>query len=168
MPDQSPKQDSLAPASDGSVVTASTSADTSPPPSIDKIAQVLERLPEKDLKAMISIALSKTSLGFGPDPEVAKIISESDMHQEDCRLKGYTEQLKNKESQGVRDHDFRIKKMNREFAMNILVLVSAVAGAGTGLYLLVQGHTQIGSNLLVASAGLILYLLKGNTDFLTK
>jgi hypothetical protein len=132
------------------------------------LAEAISKVPDPQAKAMLSVALSRTTLGFGPDPETAKILADSEMHQEDCRLKAYTAQLQNKDVQNGRDHDFRCKRLNREFAMNIAVLAAAIGGTGTGLYLLVEGHTQIGSNLLIASVAIVLYLLKGNTDFLGK
>jgi hypothetical protein len=103
-----------------------------------KIAEALSKIPDVDAKAMLSIALSKTTLGFGPDPETARIIAESEMHEEDCRLKGYTAQLQNKDLQSSRDHEFRCKRLNREFAMTISVLAASIAGAATGLYLLMK------------------------------
>jgi hypothetical protein len=133
-----------------------------------QLIEALNKVPDADVKAMLSIALSRTTLGFGPDAETAKIIAESEMHEEDCRLKGYTAQLQSKDSQNKRDHEFRCKRLDREFAINVCGLAAAIAGAGTGLYLLIRGHTEIGSNLLIASAAILLYLLKGTTEFLGK
>lgn len=153
----------------GDVRTPSDPDGTSPAVSPQsKIAEALNKIPDVDAKAILSIALSKTTLGFGPDPETAKVIAESEMHEEDCRLKGYTAQLQNKDLQSSRDHEFRCKRLNREFAMAISVLIASIAGAGIGLYLLIERHTQIGSNLLIASAAILLYLLKGNAEFLGK
>jgi hypothetical protein len=166
MAEEEPKTNALTPTGGGEV-----SAPESQTPArilTATLADALSKVNDPGAKAMLSVALSRTTLGFGPDPETAKILAESEMHEEDCRLKGYTAQLQNKDSQNSRDHDFRCMRLNREFAMNIAVLVASVAGAATGLYLLVQGHTQIGSNLLIASAAILLYLLKGSADFLGK
>jgi asparagine N-glycosylation enzyme membrane subunit Stt3 len=40
----------------------------------------------------------------------------------------------------------------------------ALAGPTLGLYLLASGNSAIGSNVLIASVGVILYVLKGNAD----
>jgi hypothetical protein len=166
MAEEEPKTSALTPPSGGEI--SPSEAQTPARILSTTLAEALSKIADPEAKAMLSIALSRTTLGFGPDPETAKILADSEMHQEDCRLKGYTAQLQNKDSQNSRDHDFRCKRLNREFAMNIAVLVASITGAVTGLYLLVQGHSQIGSNLLIASAGILLYILKGSADFLGK
>jgi hypothetical protein len=134
-----------------------------PPP--QKIAEALSKVFDPEAKMTLSVALSsRTSYGFGFDPETAKIISDTEIHEENCRLEGYKASLSNRDKQNDRDHDFRKRRLNRDFSMSLAVLVVALLGAGTGLYLIVKGTTTIGSNVLIASIGIILYVLKGSPE----
>jgi hypothetical protein len=47
-----------------------------PPP----ILNALEKVRDQDAKAILSVALSRTTFGFGPDPETAKTIAQTEMH----------------------------------------------------------------------------------------
>jgi hypothetical protein len=119
MAEEEPKANALTSSSGGEVSPSEAQAPARLLSST--LADAISKVPDPQAKAMLSIALSRTTLGFGPDPETAKILADSEMHEEDCRLKGYTAQLQNKESQNVRDHEFRCKRLNREFIMNIAV-----------------------------------------------
>lgn len=132
-----------------------------PAPTPQKITEALAKVGDPEAKMTLSVALSRTSYGFGPDPETAKIICDGEIHEENCRLEAYKASLSNRDKQSDRDHDFRKRQLNRDFAMSITVLLLAIVGAGTGLFLVVRGSTTLGSNLLIASIGLILYVLKG-------
>ncbi len=139
----------------------------SPPPP-QKVAEALSKVGDPEAKMTLSVALSRTSYGFGPDPETAKVIADTEIHEENCRLQAYQASLANRDKQNDRDHDFRKRRLNRDFAMSISVLVFSLCGAGTGLFLLTKGNTAIGSNLLIASVGLVLYLLRGTSPELPK
>jgi len=144
------------------LATESSSALVSPPP--QKIAEALSKVGDPEAKLTLSVALSRTSYGFGPDPETAKIISDGEIHEENCRLEAYKASLQNRDKQNERDHDFRKRRLNRDFSMSLAVLITALIGAGTGLYIITQGNTSVGSNVLIASIGIILYALKGTTE----
>jgi hypothetical protein len=147
----------------GSASDGSSGGPSAPlPPEIKK---VLEELPAPEAKTLLSLIIARSTTSFGPDAETARILVEAEQHEEDCRLEGYKATLANREKQGMRDHEFRIKKLNREFAMSMVVLVGAIALCGVGLYLTINGQTVLGSNLLVGGAMLLLYLLKGSPDF---
>jgi hypothetical protein len=152
-----PKPDAILPVGTASPVVV-------PPPPPQKIAEALSKVGDPEAKMTLTVALSRTSYGFGPDPETAKIIADSEIHEENCRLEGYKASLDNRDKQNERDHDFRKRRLNREFSMSLAVLIVALLGAGTGLFLIIRGTTTIGSNVLIASIGIILYVLKGGHD----
>ena len=99
----------------------------------------------------MSVALSKTTFGFGPDPETAKTLARAEMHEEDCRLEAFKSNLHNREEQNKRDHDFRKKRLNHQTCLTVTVLVVTIAGIGFGLFLSVTGNPTIGTPVLVAS-----------------
>ena len=41
------------------------------------ILKALEKVPDQDAKAILSVALSRTTFGFGPDPETAKTLAQN-------------------------------------------------------------------------------------------
>jgi hypothetical protein len=53
------------------------------------ILSALEKVPDQDAKAILSVALSRTTFGFGPDPETAKTLAQAEIHEEECRLKTF-------------------------------------------------------------------------------
>jgi hypothetical protein len=93
-----------------------------PPPPPQKVAEALNKVVDPEAKVTLAVALSRTSYGFGPDPETAKIIADGEMHEENCRLEGYKASLDNRDKQNERDHDFRKRRLNRETAMALSVL----------------------------------------------
>lgn len=154
---------------DGPSSSARSQLTPSPlPAEIEKAAtEAMEKLASQDPRSLLSIFLAKnTTSFFGPDPETSKILAQSEIHQEDCRLKGYQATLQNRDQQNQRDHEYRMKRLGHETAMQIIVLLMAVAGAGVGLYLVVSGHLAIGSNVLVASVMTVLYVLGGKSPLL--
>ncbi len=101
----------------------------------------------------------------GPDPETAKAIAETEMHQETCRLEGFKESLHTKDKQGERDHEFRKKRLNHETARNMIIAAVAVAGIILGAYLLVaKNNPTVGTPLLIAG----FMALVGDKSFLPK
>ena len=119
------------------------------------IKEALETIPDQQTRAILSVALSRTSLGVGPDPETAKIIADSEMHQENCRLEGYRAALQNRDKQADRDHQFRGKKLNHQSLMTGAILAVSVAGSGIGLYLSISGNPSLGNPVMVAALGLL-------------
>ena len=119
------------------------------------IKEALETIPDQQTRAILSVALSRTSLGFGPDPETAKIIADSEMHQENCRLEGYKASLLNRDKQADRDHQFRGKKLNHQSLMTGVILAVSVIGALAGLYLSISGNPGLGNPVMVASLSIL-------------
>lgn len=119
------------------------------------ILNALDKVPDKDAKALLSLAVSKTTFGFGPDPETAKIIAQAEMHEEECRLKAFRSSLQNRELQGQRDHEFRKQKLNHQSLQTVLVLTITIAGISVGLWLSTTGAKEIGNPVLVASFTLL-------------
>ena len=115
------------------------------------LLHALEKVPDQDAKAILSMAVSRTTFGFGPDPETAKILAQTEMQEEECRLKGFQASLQNREEQSKRDHEFRKKRLNHQTVMTVVVLTVTVAGIGGGLYLSSTGNASLGNPVLAAS-----------------
>ena len=128
-----------------------------PPKSLEKpalpppVLHALEKVPDQEAKAILSMAVSRTTFGFGPDPETAKILAETEIHEEECRLKGFQASLQNREEQNKRDHDFRKKKLNHQTGLTVVVLAVTVAGIVGGLVLSATGNPTLGNPVLIAS-----------------
>lgn len=125
--------------------------------------KVLQKLEKPEVLSLAAFFSSKMTLG--PDPESAKLMAETEMHHETCRLEGYKENLKLQEAESQRDHDFRKKRLNHDTFLISLVLVLALSGAGCGLYLTITDHAALGSNLLIAAVALIYYVIGGKSPF---
>jgi hypothetical protein len=115
------------------------------------LLHALEMIPDKEAKAILAVALSKTTYGFGTDPETAKTMAEAEMHEEECRLKAFQAQLVNREQQAVRDHDFRKKKLNHSTTLLVVILIVTIGGVGGGLVLSSTGNPALGNPVLTAS-----------------
>jgi hypothetical protein len=122
-----------------------------PVPLPTPLLQALDKVPDQEARAILSMAVSRTTFGFGPDPETAKILAQTEMHEEECRLKGYQASLQNREEQNKRDHEFRKKRLNHQTVLTVVVLVVTVAGLGGGLYLSSSGNASLGNPVLAAS-----------------
>jgi hypothetical protein len=113
-------------------------------------AQAIEKLP-KETRELFTIFAAFFRSTTGPDPETAKAISQTEMHQETCRLDAYKESLRTRDKQDERNHDFRKKKLNHETFKSVVVAAVAVAAIIVGLYLLVaKNDEKIGTPILVA------------------
>lgn len=113
-------------------------------------AKEMEKL-APETKAMVSLFAGIVRSTTGPDPETAKIAAQSEMHEETCRLDGYKEQLKTRDRQSERDHEFRKKRLNHETMRNLLLYFTCLLGIGIGLYLYIgKDEKTIGSNIVTA------------------
>ncbi len=144
----------------------------SPDPSSDASPVTAEYLPaEKALQKLekpeiVSLAAFFSSkMTLGPDPESAKLMAETEMHEESCRLEGYKANLKNQDAESGRSHEFRMKRLNHDTSLTAMVLLIGIAGSGAGLYLTIKGSTGTGSNILIASVALIYYIMGGKNPF---
>ena len=114
-------------------------------------AKEIEKL-SPEMKTIVSVFAGIFRSTTGPDPETSRIVADSEMHEETCKLEGYKETLKNRDKQNERDHDFRKKKLNHETAKGIIITLVCVAGVVSGLYLIVaKKDSAVGTPLLVAS-----------------
>jgi hypothetical protein len=129
--------------------------------------KALEKLEKRELVSLATFSAFSSKMTLGPDPDTARIMADTEKHHESCRLEGYKENLKFQDQDGQRNHVFRMKRLNHETFLLTSVLVGALAGAGVGLYLTVQ-HQPIGSNILIASVGVIVYIISGKTPFQRK
>jgi hypothetical protein len=124
--------------------------------------KALQKLEKPEVLSLAAFFSSKMTLG--PDPESAKLMAQTEMHHETCRLEGYKENLKHQDLDGQRKHQFRLKKLNHETFLLTSVLLGALAGAGVGLYLTILGN-PVGSNILIASIATVVYVISGKTPF---
>ena len=114
-------------------------------------AKELEKLPP-EMKTVVSVMAAFIKSSTGPDAETTKIVAQTEMHGESCKLDGYKETLKSKDRQNERDHLFRNKRLNHDTARNMIFLFVCVIGIVAGLYLLViKKEETLGSNILLAS-----------------
>jgi hypothetical protein len=130
--------------------SASGTSPSNPAATPEILAKDIEKL-SPETRTIVSVMMGLFKSTSGPDPETARSVAQSEMHEESCRLDGFKESLRVKDLQNDRDHIYRLKRLNHESAKTFVVLGLCVAGAICGLYLLVQGHTTLGSNLLTAS-----------------
>jgi hypothetical protein len=132
---------------------ASSPAIVEPPVPIppQSVQSALAKVPDQDARTTLSLALSRTSFGYGPDAETMKVLADTEIHEETCRLKGFEASLANKDKQADRDHDFRKRKLNQQSLMSGAVLIVTVLGVVAGLALSVNGSASIGTPVLVAS-----------------
>jgi hypothetical protein len=120
-----------------------------------EVSKVIEKLPDQEAKGLLSIFLARSTTTFGPDAETAKILSEAEIHEEECRLKAYQAALQNRETQSQRDHDYRKKRLNHQTSLSAIVLLVTVGGVIAGLGLSATGNSTIGNPVLIASFTLL-------------
>jgi hypothetical protein len=115
------------------------------PPELEKLSPEIK---SSMFSLMMGLFVRNTT---GPDPETSKVVAQSEMHQETCRLDGYKESLKNKDKQGERDHEYRKKQLNHDSVRSMLFYLLCLIGISIGLYLLVaKGERTLGSNIVTA------------------
>ncbi|SRR6266852_1850310 len=131
-------------------------------PITPEYVEALQKLEKPEVLSLAAFFSSKMTLG--PDPESAKLMAQTEMHHESCRLEGYKENLKHQDLEGGRKHEYRKKKLNHETFLLTSVLLGALAGAGVGLYLTIVDK-PVGSNILIASIATIVYVISGKTPF---
>ena len=147
-----PKGVTEPPPPDGKVVPALI-----PPPLTlpAAIKDALSKVPDTDARSMLSMAISRTSFGFGPDAETMKIMAETEVHEESCRLDAFKSSLANRDKQAERDHDFRKIRLNHQTAMTVLVLLVGAGLIGFGIYIHTTSQNQLGGYLIVGGAALL-------------
>jgi len=112
----------------------------------------LEKLPPELSQTVATLIASFSRFSSGPDPETARVIAESEMHSENCKLEAYKASLASSDEESKLDHDYRVKTLNRDTAKEMLVSLVSIGGVICGLYLVVaKGNSQVGTPILVAS-----------------
>jgi len=150
-PEEDAKDRAVQPADGESVRKNESRPSVLPPP----IENALSKVPDTDARTILSLALSRTSFGFGPDADTMKIMAETEIHEETCRLQAYQASLANRDKQAERDHDFRKRKLNHQSLMTGAFVLVTICGVGAGLYLAATGNTAVGTPVLIASATLL-------------
>jgi len=132
------------PAPDAPAETPEVAGEYVSPKEIEKLSP--------EMKTIVSVFAGIFRSTSGPDPETSRIVAQSEMHEETCKLEGYKESLRTRDKQNGRDHEFRKKRLNHETFRNTIISVVCVIGICTGLYLLVVKKDEtLGSNILIAS-----------------
>ena len=126
----------------------------SPIPLPAAIQNALSKVPDTDARSMLSMAISRTSFGFGPDAETMKIMAETEVHEETCRLDAFKASLANRDKQADRDHTFRKLRLNHQTGMAILVMLGGGALIGFGIHIYTATQNQLGGYLIVGGAAL--------------
>jgi len=118
--------------------------------SADYVSAEIEKLPP-EMRTMVSVMAGFFRSTTGPDPETAKILAQTEMHEETCKLQGFTESLRIRDLQNERDHEFRKIRMNHETAKSLVVVAVCLGAIICGLYLIVaKQNSSIGTPLLIA------------------
>jgi hypothetical protein len=118
--------------------------------SADNLPVEIEKLPP-EMRTMVSVMAGFFRSTSGPDPETARILAQTEMHEETCKLEGFKQSLKTRDQQNERDHLYRVKRMNHDTAKTLIVMVVCLGGIICGLYLIVAKHdSAVGTPLLVA------------------
>lgn len=88
------------------------------------------------------------------DPETAKILAASADKDNDLRFQYLSQKQKDVADQKEREHKLEERRLTSlvKFMWPILiaVIIVAVGGIGTGIYLAATGHEMLGSNILTA------------------
>jgi hypothetical protein len=117
----------------------------------DDLPVEIQKLPP-EMRTMVSVMAGFFRSTSGPDADTAKILAQTEMHEESCKLDAFKHQLLTRDQQNQRDHIFRVKKMNHETAKSVIVMVVCLGGIICGLYLIVaKKDSTVGTPLLVAS-----------------
>jgi hypothetical protein len=117
----------------------------------DALPVEIQQLPP-EMRTMVSVMAGFFRSTSGPDAETAKILAQTEMHEETCKLDAFKQQLQARDQQNQRDHVFRLKKMNHDTAKSVIVMVVCLGGIVCGLYLIVaKKDSTVGTPLLVAS-----------------
>lgn len=64
----------------------------------------------------------------GPDPETSRVVAQTEMHEETCRLEGYKESLRTRAKRNNSDHEFRKKQLDHQMVLSLVVAVTCVGG----------------------------------------
>jgi hypothetical protein len=104
--------------------------------------------------------LTEMRTSFGPDPETAKILAETERHAEEKKLEGYKATLEHRDRENERKHIRQLKKIRNESNRAWVVLIASIITAIGGIFLAITGKSTLGIPLLVF-AGILIKDLAG-------
>lgn len=115
------------------------------------VSKEIQNLPP-EMRTMVSLFAGIVRSNSGPDAETTKIMAESEMHEETCKLQAYTQSMKNRDQQNERDHAYRMQRLIWDNVRNLLIAICCVFGVVTGLYLTIKlDKSSYGNPIIVAS-----------------
>lgn len=115
-------------------------------------------LPPQAVRMLMELTEMRAS--FGPDPETARILAETERHAEEKKLEGYKATLKHRDNENERKHIRLLKKISNESRRAWVVLVASIITAIGGVFLSITGKSGLGIPLLVF-AGILIKDLSG-------
>jgi len=104
--------------------------------------------------------LTEMRASFGPDPETAKILAETERHAEEKKLEGYKATLDHRDHENQRKHERLLKKLGNESKRAWVVLIASIIAAVCGIFFSVTGKSNLGVPLLLF-AGILIKDLAG-------
>jgi len=104
--------------------------------------------------------LTEMRASFGPDPETAKILAETERHAEEKKLEGYKATLEHRDHENERKHIRQLKRIGNESNRSWVVLISSIIAAIGGVFLALDGKSNLGIPLLLF-AGIMIKDLAG-------
>jgi hypothetical protein len=121
-----------------------------------------ETLPPQAIQAL-KLLMESTEMraSFGPDPETAKIIAETERHAEEKKLEGYKATLEHRDKQSQRDQDFRMQQLRHSALDRRIVLFSSLIALAGGAALSFRGDPQLGNPIMSAALTLLITLITG-------
>jgi hypothetical protein len=105
--------------------------------------------------------LTEMKASFGPDPETAKVLADTERHAEEKKLEGYKATLEHRDRQSQRDQEFRMAQLKHSAADRRIVLFSALAALVGGAALSLKGDPQLGNPIMSAALTLLITLITG-------
>jgi hypothetical protein len=115
-------------------------------------------LPPEAVRMLMELTEMRAS--FGPDPETAKILAETERHAEEKKLEGYKATLEHRDHENERKHIRQLKRIGNESNRSWVVLISSIIAAIGGVFLALDGKSNLGIPLLLF-AGIMIKDLAG-------
>jgi hypothetical protein len=115
-------------------------------------------LPPQAVRMLMELTEMRAS--FGPDPETAKILAETERHAEEKKLEGYKATLEHRDHENERKHVRLLKKLGNESKRSWVVLIASIIAAIGGIFLALDGKSNLGIPLLLF-AGIMIKDLAG-------
>jgi hypothetical protein len=95
-------------------------------------------LPPQAVRMLMELTEMRTS--FGPDPETARILAETERHAEEKKLEGYKATLEFRDHENDRKHIRILKKIGNESKRAWVVLIASIITAISGIILSITGR----------------------------